>query len=255
MKRARVIPVLLLKNKGLYKTIRFKNEVYVGDPVNAVKIFNDKLCDELIFLDITASKQQKQIDYKFIEEIASECFMPFSYGGGINDIHQIEELLKLGIEKVVLNTVLFRNPLFVKQAVKEFGSSTIVASVDIKKDFLGKYQLYSHSKYNIRGLQMMTFLMQIEEAGVGEIMITSVDNDGTFNGYDLNLANIIAEQFAVPVVFCGGCRDIIDIKTLLNTTQVSAAAAGSLFVFQGPLRGILISYPEPEQISSLSVRI
>lgn len=251
MKRARVIPVLLLKNRGLYKTVRFKNEVYVGDPMNAVKIFNDKLCDELIFLDISASKQRKQIDYKFIEEIASECFMPFSYGGGINDLRQVETLLKLGIEKVVINSAIFDKPAFVSEAAKKFGSSTIVASVDVKKDLFNQYQVYSHSGRNIKGLQFISFLKHIEELGLGEVMVNSVDNDGLMTGYDQRLAGIASDQLSIPVAFCGGARDINDIKTLLRTTTISAAAVGSLFVFHGPHKAVLISYPSPEEIGEI----
>jgi imidazole glycerol-phosphate synthase subunit HisF len=251
MKRARVIPVLLLKNGGLYKTIRFKDELYVGDPINAVKIFNDKLCDELIFLDIIASKQQKQIDFELIEKIASECFMPFSYGGGITKLNHIERLLKSGIEKVVLNTILLKDPSFLARSAKEFGSSTIVASVDVKKDFFNHYQVFSHSKCKTKGIQLLPFLRQFEEEGAGELMINSVDDDGLMNGYDLKLAKTVSEQLSIPVVYCGGGGNILDIKTLLNTTHVSAAAAGSMFVFKGTHRAVLISYPAPEEINEI----
>jgi imidazole glycerol-phosphate synthase subunit HisF len=251
MKRARVIPVLLLKNRGLYKSVKFKNETYVGDPVNAVKIFNEKLCDELIFVDISASKQKKQVDYKFIEEIASECFMPFSYGGGINELQQVERLLTLGIEKIIVNTALFTKPAFITEAAKRFGSSTIVGSVDVKMSLSNQYHVYSHSGEDTRRIELMPFLKKIEEAGAGELMITSVDNDGMMNGYDLRLAEMISGQLTIPVAFCGGARDINDIKVLLKTTQVSAAVAGSFFVFQGRHRGVLISYPSPEEIGEI----
>ena len=251
MKRARVIPVLLLKNRGLYKSVRFKDEVYVGDPINAVRIFNEKQCDELIFLDIAATKQKKEIDYRLIEEIASECFMPFSYGGGVNKLQQVERILKLGIEKVIINSALLNDPAFLGEAVKRFGSSTIVASVDVKMNLLKQYQVYSYSGHDTKGIQLIPFLKQIEDAGAGELMVTSVDKDGMMNGYDLQLADSISGQLTIPVVFCGGAKDFDDIKNLLKMTQVCAAAAGSIFVFHGPHKGVLINYPSPELIGNI----
>jgi imidazole glycerol-phosphate synthase subunit HisF len=251
MVRARVIPVLLFKNQGLVKTVRFGDEVYVGDPVNAVKIFNEKQCDELIILDITATKQKKGINFKLVEEIATECFMPLSYGGGISDLHQVEKLLKLGIEKVILNSVLIYCPSFMKEAVKSFGSSTIVASIDIKLNMLGQYRLFSHAGYDVRRIDLTQFVEEIVDSGVGEVMITSVDRDGTMSGYDLQLALTVTGKIGVPVVFCGGAKDFDNIKELLTSTNINAAAAGSLFVFHGRHRGVLISYPTPEQIGDI----
>lgn len=251
MKRARVIPVLLLKDRGLYKTVRFQYGQYVGDPINAVKIFNEKECDELIILDINASKLHKPINYKFIENVASECFMPLAYGGGINELCQIEKLLKIGIEKVVINTVLLNIPLFLSEAVRTFGSSTIVASVDIKTNIFKQYQIFSHSGVDLKTFQLKEFIKQIEENGAGELMINSVDHDGMMNGYDIHLADIISKSLTIPTIFCGGCKNLSDIRTLLTTTEISAAAAGSIFVFQGPLKGVLISYPSPEEIEEI----
>jgi len=251
MKRARVIPVLLLQNKGLFKTVKFDKGKYIGDPINAVKIFNEKQCDELIFLDITASKLSREIDFKMVSDIASECFMPLAYGGGVKNSLQIEQLLKSGVEKVVLNTILFENPLFASEAVRNFGSSTIVASVDVKKNLLGKYSIFSHSGKSLPDKSLFDFLKWIEDQNVGEVMLNSIDNDGMMKGYDFQLAKKVSEQLSMPVVFCGGCRNFEDIRTLLSTTQVSAAAVGSFFVYHGPHRGVLISYPSPEQISIL----
>lgn len=251
MKRARVIPVLLLQNKGLYKTVKFDKGKYIGDPINAVKIFNEKQCDELIFLDITASKTNREIDFKVVSDIASECFMPLAYGGGIKNSFQIEKLLKSGVEKVILNSVLFENSFFVNEAVRNFGSSTIVASVDVKKNFLGRYNIYSHSRKPLPDKSIFDFLKWIEEQNVGEIMLNVVDNDGMMKGYDYPLAIKASEQLSMPVVFCGGCRDFEDIRTLLTTTPVSAAAAGSFFIYHGPHRGVLISYPSSQQIENI----
>jgi imidazole glycerol-phosphate synthase subunit HisF len=251
MKRARVIPVLLLKNRGLYKTVRFRDEKYIGDPINAVKILNEKQCDELIFLDVLATRQKREIDFNLIKEIAEECFMPFSYGGGINDLNQIERVLKMGVEKIVIDTALFTDPGFLKNAVSQFGGSTIVASVDVRKSLWGKYSVFSHTGIDTSEIDLMSFLKNIEAAEAGELMINNVDLDGTRKGYDFHLAEKIAAELTLPIVFCGGCGSMFDIRKLLTETQVSAAAAGSLFVFHGPHKGVLINYPSPEEIGNI----
>jgi cyclase len=183
MKRARVIPVLLLQKKGLYKTIKFSDGKYIGDPINAIKIFNDKQCDELILLDILASRDNSDINYKLIEEIASECFMPLAYGGGINKLEHIEKLLKIGVEKIILNSAVLSDFPFFKSAIEYFGSSTIVASVDIKKNLFGQFAIYSHSKKSIPKTPVFDFLKSLELAGAGELMINAVDLDGLMIGY------------------------------------------------------------------------
>ncbi len=251
MKRARVIPVLLLKEKGLYKTVKFKNERYVGDPINVVRIFNEKQCDELIILDINASKYNVPVDFRYIEEVSSECFMPLAYGGGINKLEEIERLLCIGIEKVILNSVLLKNPVFLEEAAKKFGSSTIVASVDVKTNIFKQYQVYSHAGISLNNKSLNSFVKQIEDGGAGELMINSVDCDGMMTGYDLQLAEKISKELTIPIIFCGGCKDLTDVKNLLTKTETSAAAAGSFFVFKGPHKGVLISYPSPEEIESI----
>ena len=249
MNRARVIPILLLQNSGLYKTVKFKDPRYVGDPINAVRIFNQKQCDELILLDILASKKKQKINYTLIKEIATECFMPLAYGGGISNLKEIENLLKLGVEKVVINSALFTSSDFLKEAVKEFASSTIVASVDIKKNIWGKQNVFSHSDIKCKITDPVAYLKFLEECGVGEIMINDVDRDGTLIGYDIDLINKLSNSVNVPVIAAGGCKDIEDIKRVIQKTNASAAAAGSFFVFQGKYRAVLISYPLPEEIN------
>lgn len=251
MKRARVIPVLLLQNEGLVKTFRFDNGKYIGDPINAVKIFNDKQCDELIFLDISASKSGGEINYKTIENIASECFMPLAYGGGIKSCSQIEKLLKLGVEKVVLNSVLLENPTFLSEAIKQFGSSTIVVSVDLKKNIWGKYGIYSHISAKIDSRKTEDYFEWINNLNPGEVMINMVDLDGTMKGYDFVQADRICNIFDMPLIFCGGCKDFNDIQNLLQNTNVSAAAVGSFFVYHGPHRGVLINYPNSNDITEI----
>jgi len=252
MKRARIIPVLLLHNNGLVKTIKFDNGKYIGDPINTVKIFNDKQCDEIILLDISATKQNKEINFKLVEELASECFMPLAYGGGIYKIDQIEKLLKIGIEKIVLNSVLVKDLSFLETVVKYYGSSTIVASVDVKKNLFGKYVIYSHSKIKVPDTALLDFLKEIENCGAGELMINSVDVDGLMSGYDLKLAKMVSDHLSIPSILCGGCGSFDNIANLFLNTHISAAAAGSFFVYHGPHKAVLINYPSPKQISEIN---
>lgn len=251
MKRARVIPVLLVQNNGLYKTLRFKEPKYVGDPLNAARIFNEKQCDELILLDIEASKKQQPVNLKLIEEMASECFMPLAYGGGIRTLQDIERILRLGIEKVVINSSALTDPGFIRQAADEFGSSTLVASVDVKKNLWGKYQVFSHSGQKVQVSDPLEWMKQVEAKGIGEIMLNNVDLDGTQKGYDIDLIRKACTEVAVPVIACGGCSGIEDVQHMLTQTHASAAAAGSMFVFHGKHRAVLISYPDPKTIDRI----
>jgi cyclase len=253
MKRARVIPVLLIQNEGLYKTLKFKEPKYVGDPLNAARIFNEKQCDELILLDIEASKTQQPVNFKLIEEMASECFMPLAYGGGIKTLQDIERILRSGIEKVILNTSILRNPDFIKEAAREFASSTLVASIDLKKNLLGKYHVYSHAGEKIPMSNPMDWMKQIEANGIGEIMLNMVDLDGTQKGYDIAFIEKACNEVSVPVIACGGSNGLPDVKNMLNQTHASAAAAGSMFVFHGKHRAVLISYPDPKEIDHILV--
>jgi cyclase len=233
----------------LVKTIRFKNPTYIGDPINAVKIFNEKEVDEIVILDITASKEKREPNYTKIEEIASEAFMPFAYGGGITKLSQIEKLFKLGIEKVVLNSVLESNMGLVSEAAKIFGSQSIVASIDVKKNLFGKTNAYKISGTTKIDLSLVDFVKQLEQAGVGEFFINSIDKDGTYSGYDLDLIKQLSTQVSAPIVACGGASSI---DSFLPAIQhgASAVAAGSMFVYTGSTRGILINYPKQEDLVS-----
>ncbi len=248
MNRARVIPILLLQNQGLFKTIKFKDPKYIGDPLNTVKIFNEKQCDELILLDISASKKRKKPNFALLKEIASECFMPLAYGGGIETLQDIETILKSGIEKAVLNTALIANPLLLKAATREFASSTLVASVDIKNNLLGKPSVYSHIGLQTKFSEPLEYSKYIEDQGAGEIIINIVDRDGLRTGYDLDLIKKISDAISIPLIAAGGCRNMEDIHMLFNQTNASAAAAGSFFVLHGKHRAVLISYPSGEEI-------
>lgn len=246
----RVIPVLLLMNGILYKGVNFKKHKYIGDPINAVKIFNEKEVDELVFLDISATVQKKEPDYKFLADVASQCFMPLCYGGGVKTLTQIEKILYAGVEKISLNTVAVTNQDFVRQAVKEFGSSTIVVSIDAKKKLFGGYSVYIHSGSKNTKLDPLELAMSVADLGIGEILINSIDNDGMMEGYDLKLINSIASTVDVPVIASGGAGSMNHFKDAITEGNASAVSAGSFFVFQGKHRAVLITYPEKSEIES-----
>ena len=251
MFRPRVIPVLLLKNLGLVKSIKFRNYRYIGDPINAVKIFNDKKADELIFLDINASAKRKLISLDFVHKVGDEANMPFGVGGGIRTLNQIREILKHGAEKVVLGTIAVEDPDFVRKAAEEFGSSTIVVCIDVKKNIFNKYitvffNAKRKSKYN-----PIEFAQLIEEKGAGEIIIQSIERDGTYSGYDLELIKMVSQAVTVPVVALGGAKNYHDFKYVVTEGYASAVAAGSLFVYHGPRKAVLINYPSKSQLNNL----
>ncbi len=244
MSITRVIPVLLLKNAGLVKTTQFKDPKYIGDPLNAVKIFNEKEVDELIFLDILATPEKKKIPLQFLEQVAQECFMPLAYGGGIKTVDEIREILKVGVEKVIINTQAVENKDFIREAVARHGSSTIGVSIDVRKNFWGKYEVYTHGGRNNTKLDPVKFAVEMDQIGVGELMINSIDRDGTMKGYDCDLIKKITSEVGMPVIACGGAGTIDDFAQAVNEGGASAVAAGSMFVFHGKHRAVLISYPD-----------
>lgn len=250
MLRYRIIPTLLLHDKGLYKTVKYsiKKGKYVGDPINAIKIFNDKGVDELIFLDIDASKEKRGPDFNMLKNIATECFMPVGYGGGITTMEQIKQILQIGIEKVILNSVLLEDLSLLKNSSKDFGAQSIVASVDIKKNIFGKYKIYNSAKQKNSDLDIKKYLQSLEENGAGEIYISSVDKDGTFEGYNIELMKDISKDIKVPVIINGGAKSISDFSRAIKECGVSAVSAGSMFVFNGLHKAVLITYPEYEKL-------
>ncbi|PLY10472.1 MAG: imidazole glycerol phosphate synthase subunit HisF [Arcobacter sp.] len=250
MLRTRVIPVLLLKNNGLVKTIKFKKNQYIGDPINAIKIFNEKEVDELIFLDIEATKHNKEPNYEIIKSIASECFMPVCYGGGITTVEQIKKIFQLGIEKVSLNSSILNKTDLLKHAVEAFGSQSIVVSVDVKKNLFGKYCLYNHVRKKIEKVNLNEYLKKIEEMGAGEILLNNVDLDGTQLGYDVELIKYVINDLNVPMIYCGGAKDLSDFK-VAKELKVSGVAAGSMFVFHGKHKAVLITYPAYKKLKIL----
>jgi cyclase len=251
MLKTRIIPCLLLHDGGLVKTEKFKNPKYVGDPINAVRIFNEKEVDELIFLDIDASKQNREPNLSIIEDLATECFMPFAYGGGITSLKQIQRILNIGVEKVIINHSALADTNFIKEASKHFGSSTIIVAIDIKKDLWGNYKLYNHVRQKTEKITPQEHAQRICDAGAGELFVNNVDRDGTYLGFDFPVLEAINKIVSVPVIACGGASSLADLKTVVSKTNVSGVAAGSLFVYQGPHRAVLISYPSQEELKQL----
>lgn len=251
MFRPRIIPVLLLRNQGLVKSIQFKNHRYIGDPINAVKLFNDLGADELAFLDILANRENRTISLEFVKRVGDEANMPFSVGGGIKSLKEIQSILRCGAEKVILNTIAAENPDFITEASNEFGSSTIVVSIDVKKTFWGKESSYIYSGAKATSLDPVLHAKRMEENGAGEIIINSIERDGTMNGYDISLVKRISESVRIPVVALGGAGNLSHMKVALDDGLASAMAAGSLFVYHGPRNAVLINYPTKEELSKL----
>jgi cyclase len=249
----RVIPCLLLKDNALVKSVKFKNYIYIGDPINAVRIYNQKEVDEIIILDIISSKKNQSINFKLLEDIASECFMPLTYGGGVRTLDDFKKLFYLGVEKVAVNTLLFENPGIVEQAVNLFGSQAIVASIDVKKAFLrNAYKIWRHSKNKALSVSPLEMLKQIEKLGVGEILLTSVDRDGTWSGYDIKIIEQITVAANIPVISCGGAGNIEHLIEAKKRGKASALAIGSMAVLQKKDHGVLIRFPSKYELELIN---
>ncbi len=248
MFRPRIIPVLLLKDNALVKSVRFKDFRYIGDPINAVKIFNDLKADELTFLDITATQEKRTVSLELVKNIAGEANMPFSVGGGIRSLEDIKKILSIGAEKVIIGSYAAENPEFINQAADTFGSSTIVVCIDVKKKLFGKEQTWINNGSKSTGYSPVDFAKLMEEKGAGEIIIQAIEKDGTMAGYDLELIKIIAAATTIPVVALGGAGTLAHLKEAYYTGHANGLAAGSMFVYQGPKHGVLITYPEKTEI-------
>lgn len=248
MNRVRVIPILLLDSDGLYKTKNFKNQVYIGDPINAVKIFNEKEVDELIFIDFTASVEGRDINYKYIEEIVSEAFMPICYGGGIKSLDQCERLFTLGIEKVSINQSAFTNPNLITEISNRYGSSSTVVSIDVKKSLFGGFQVYVSRGMEKVKYSVVDYAKKMEDYGAGELLLTSIDREGTQKGYEVDLLKMVSEAVSIPVVAHGGASNLNHMISAIRDGKASAVAAGSMFVYYGNLNGILINYPNDKTL-------
>ena len=245
--RPRIIPVLLIDDRDMVKTVRFKDPTYLGDPINAVKIFNRKEVDELSILDISATKRGREPDFAELKDIASEAFMPLSYGGGITRIEQVRELLAIGYEKVVINSALVRDPSLVEHAAEMFGAQSIVASIDAKL-VKGGYHCVICGGQETIGLSPVYLAKKAEALGVGEILINSVDNDGGMKGYDIGLVKGVSSAVSIPVTACGGAGGIHDLGRVLREGGAHAAAGGSMFVYYGRLKAVLITAPGEEEL-------
>lgn len=244
MYRPRVIPVLLLQNQGLVKTEKFKKPTYIGDPINAVQIFNDLKADEIVFLDIDASKNKTTIDLNFVKEVGEEANMPFTVGGGIRSLDAIRAIISAGAERVIIGNYALENPNFIREASNTFGSSTISVCIDFKKSLFGKQKVYSLNGKKSWDYTPLQFAKLMEEMGAGELVVQSIDLDGSMNGYDLALLKSISEAVKIPVIALGGAGSSNHLITAFHHSYVSGVAAGSLFVYQNKSKGVLINYPE-----------
>lgn len=250
MFRHRIIPILLLDKSGLYKTQRFLNPKYIGDPINAIKIFNDKEIDELVLLDIGATNNNSNPNLDVLNDIASECFMPLSFGGGIRNVEMIKEILNVGVEKVIINTAAVERPDLISESAKIFGSSSIVVSIDVKRSYFGNPIVYINGGREKTRLNPVDWAVMVESLGAGEIIINSIDHDGMMQGYDWKLIKSISDAVSIPVVAAGGARGVIDFARAIKECKVSAVAAGSCFVFHGKHRAVLITYPTRTELES-----
>ncbi len=250
MIKTRVIPCLLLKNSVLVKTVQFGSPRYVGDPINAVRIFNEKEVDELALVDITATVQNKKPPFDFLKKIAEECFMPVAYGGGIRQLEDIGKIFNLGIEKVIINSQAAENPEFVKQAAEKFGSQSIAVSIDARKNALGNYEVFTRSGTKTANVNPVDFATLMAKMGAGEIFLNSIDKDGTMSGYDLELIREVSDAVNVPIIASGGAGKKEDFREAVDA-GASAVAAGSIFVFYGKNRSVLISYPTKKELEQV----
>ncbi len=244
MYRTRVIPCLLLRGNGLVKTKKFKDAVYVGDPVNAMRIFSEKEADEIVVLDIDASREGREPNYELISEMAGEAFMPMAYGGGVRTLNQVRQLIRSGIEKVVINTAATESAGLIRAVADVYGSQAVVGAVDVKKTLFGGYRIVTKSATVDTKLDLQEHVRSLAQAGAGEILVNSVDRDGMMAGYDLPLIQMVAQSVNVPVVACGGAGSVEHLRQAVMEGGASAVAAGSMFVFHGKHRAVLINYPK-----------
>ena len=245
MLQPRIIPLLLLHGTGFYKTQRFKDPAYLGDPLNILKIFNEKEVDEIAIVDIDATPAGRPPDFARLRDMASECFMPLAYGGGVTSVAEIKELFRTGFEKVILNSVTYSRPELVTEAARIFGNQSVVVSIDARKGFFGKYEAVAAGGRVKTGREPAAWAVEMVRRGAGEIMINSVERDGTMQGYDHALIRQVTSAVGVPVIACGGASGVADFSTAVRESGAAACAAGALFVFHGRHRAVLINVPSP----------
>jgi cyclase len=251
MLRTRIIPCLQLIDESLVKTVRFDKYSYIGDPVNTVRIFNELEVDELAFMDIRASKEKRGPNFQILHQIADECFMPLSYGGGIHDVETAARIYQLGFEKIILNTASFNEPQLIAELARIYGSQAVIVAVDVKKNFWGKYDVYSLSG-TVKGKKdLLDWVKEVEQLGAGEILLTSIDREGTWNGFDLDLIKQVTAIASVPVIAHGGAGTIEDIEKAVKIGKASAVALGSMIVYQQKGMGVLVNFPDKMKLGKV----
>jgi cyclase len=242
--RTRVIPVLLLKDESLVKTVQFGKYGYIGDSINTCRIFNELEVDELCFLDISASKERKEPDYKILQEISNECFMPLSYGGGVFNFEQAEKIFKIGFEKIIINSASFTHSGLIGEIAKVYGSQAVVVAVDVKKNFWGKYEVFGVSGTVNHKKNPVDWVKEVESLGAGEILLTSIDREGTWKGFDVELVRKITDTTTLPVIAHGGAGSVKHIEEVVKMGNASAVALGSMVVYQKQGLGVLVNFPD-----------
>lgn len=248
MLQTRVIPCLLLKDDSLVKTVNFKKPAYIGDPVNTARIFNELEVDELTLLDITATNNNKKPNFKILAELANECFMPLAYGGGINNFEDAKKIFQIGIEKVIVNSVTYTNPAFITQLAAHFGNQAVVASIDVKKNIFGKYQVFSNSGKKKQKIDVVDWAKKLEQLGAGEILLTAIHQEGTWKGFDIDLIESITNVVDIPVIANGGAANLKDIEDVVKKGNASAVSLGSMVVYQNKGMGVLVNFPNRKEL-------
>jgi cyclase len=251
MLQKRVIPALLLRDDALVKTVKFDKPGYIGDPVNTVRIFNELEVDELVFLDITATNENRAPNLRILREIADECFMPLGYGGGLNNFDTVQSIFEIGFEKIILNSVMHSRPVFVTEIADHYGNQSVVAAIDVKKNFWGNYEVWSHSGKRNTKKNPVSWAQELEKLGAGEILLTSIDREGTWLGYDIQLTKNIAEAVNIPVIANGGAGNLAHIKEVVNNGKASSVALGSMVVYQQKGMGVLVNFPDKKLLDSV----
>jgi imidazole glycerol-phosphate synthase subunit HisF len=243
MLRPRIIPCLLVKDKGLVKTVNFKNPKYVGDPINAVRIFNEKEVDELMVIDIDATADNREPDYKMIENLAAECRMPLCYGGGVKTVEQAQRIFSLGVEKIAISSAAIENISLISEIAKVVGTQSVIVVIDVKKKLLGGYEVCTHNGKKKTGKDPVEFAKQVQKLGAGEIVVNSIDNDGVMKGFDFTIIDKIRQAVTIPMTVLGGAGSLEDISKVIEKYKIIGVSAGSLFVFKGVYKAVLINYP------------
>lgn len=253
MLRTRIIPALLLREGALVKTVQFKNPGYIGDPINTVRIFNELEVDELVFLDIEATIKSQKPNLKILSEIADECFMPLGYGGGLNDFETVKAIFSIGFEKVILNSITHSNPAFITQVAEHYGNQAVIVSIDVMKNFFGKYEVWSHCGKNNTKKNPLNWAQEVEKYGAGEILLTSIDREGTWSGFEIDLIKKVTNAVSIPVIAHGGAGNVDHIAQAVKKGGASAVALGSMVVYQKKGMGVLVNFPDKTELEKVLV--